>query len=121
MPRTRPAAIVTQKIEPFGKSGRPYRELSGKFLTDLQTHWQEWGPRILNVVAMKYPELYFQGMIKLAQVHRFEVGQPNDFDGAKTREEVMERVNERFGPQGKVMFERFLKQLDSLGGDVIDG
>ena len=36
----------------------------------------------------KFPEIYFQSMVKLALVHRVEIGQPKEFDKPRTVEEA---------------------------------
>ncbi len=32
----------------------------------------------------KFPEIYFQNMVKLALVHRVDIGQPKEFDKPRT-------------------------------------
>jgi len=55
-----------------------------------------------------------QMVARLAQVHRIEVDESGDFRSATTRAELLERVGERFGQQGRAMFERFVRRLDRL-------
>jgi hypothetical protein len=37
----------------------------------------------------KFPEIHFQSMVKLALVHRVELGQPKEFDKPRTVEEAL--------------------------------
>ena len=70
------------------------RSVSAAFLADLEVHWQKVGTKVLDIVAEKYPDLYFQGMIQLTKINRIEIGKAGDFDRAKTKEEVLQRLEE---------------------------
>jgi hypothetical protein len=62
----------------------------------------------------KYPEIYFQSMVKLALVHRVEVGQPKEFDKPRTVEEALAQLEERVGTKGRRLFEDFLRKAERL-------
>jgi hypothetical protein len=62
-----------------------------------------------------------QVVARLAQVHRVEVGMPGDFAGARTREEVLDKVGEKFGTKGRQMFEQFVARLDKLAAEGRQG
>jgi hypothetical protein len=64
--------------------------------------------------STKFPEIYFQSMIKLAMIHRIELGQPQAFQQPRTREEVLHKMEERTGLAGRKMLEKFLVRLDKL-------
>ena len=53
-------------------------------------------------------------MVKLAQVHRVELGQRSAFDRPTSREEVSQLLEERVGPAGRKMFEDFLAKVEKL-------
>ena len=62
------------------------------------------GRKALDVVAEKYPQAYFSGMVALSKVIRWEVGQANEFDRTLTPEEIMDKVEQRVGPEGRKLF-----------------
>jgi hypothetical protein len=94
--------------------GNNYRTITQEFLHDLHETWKVHGKAALQTVATERPDLFVQIAAKLAQVHRIEFGGPGDFQSAMTRAELLERVGERFGEQGRTMFERFVAQLERL-------
>ena len=76
--------------------------------------WDQHGPEILRIMREKFPETYFQGMVKLAMIHRIELGQPQAFEPPRTREEVLHKMEERSGLAGRKMLEEFLVRMDKL-------
>ena len=58
--------------------------------------------------------IYFQCMVKLALVHRVELGEPKVFDQPRTKEEALAQFEERVGPQGRRAFEGFLRKIERL-------
>jgi hypothetical protein len=56
-------------------------------------------------------------MIKLAQVHRVELGQPQDFQRPRTREEVLQKIEQHAGPAGRKLLENFFARLHKLERD----
>ena len=62
----------------------------------------------------KFPEIYFQSIVKLALIHRVELGQPKAFDLPRTTEEVLQRLEQRVGPVVRKMFEDFLRKIKRL-------
>jgi hypothetical protein len=94
---------------------KSYRTITQEFLHDLRETWKVHGKAALEKVATERPDLLVQIVAKLAQVQRIEVGECGDFHAAMSRAELLERVGERFGEQGRAMFERFVAQLDRLG------
>ena len=100
-----------------GGPGRPLgsrNKLSEHFLCDLQEDWEQHGQEIFQIMREKFPEIYFQSMVKLAQVHRVELGQPKAFDQPRTKEEALAQFEERVGPQGRRAFEGFLRKIERL-------
>ena len=94
--------------------GATIKALSSEFLYDLQQHWRVHRTKILDEVAAKYPAQYFAGMVTLSKVIRWEVGEPGAFDRPRTPEEIMDRLEERIGPQARKLFERFLRKVRKL-------
>jgi hypothetical protein len=70
-------------------ASRAYRTISQEFLFDLHEHWKVHCKQILDEVAKSWPQLYFHGMVKLAQIHRLEIGGPGDFQAAQSRAELL--------------------------------
>ena len=103
-----------------GYSGGPGRSLGSPnklcedFLGDLHAAWLEHGNTVLDRVIAERPEVFFQAMVKLALVHRVEVGGPQAFDKPRTVEEALDQLEERVGPQGRREFEKFLRRMGQL-------
>jgi hypothetical protein len=53
-------------------------------------------------------------MVKILAVQRIEVGQPNDFSGLKSKQEVIDRLEQRAGPEARNLFEKFIKRVEAL-------
>ena len=109
-----------------GGPGRPLgsrNKLSEDFLCDLQEDWEQHGKKILQIMREKFPEIYFQSMVKLALVHRVEIGQPRAFDKPRTVEEALDQLEQKVGPRGRREFEKFLRKMERLeaeeNGEVV--
>jgi hypothetical protein len=94
--------------------GQTIKALSSEFLYDLQQHWRIHRTKVLDVMAEKYPAQYFAGMVTLSKVMRWEVGEPGAFERPRSPEEVMDRLEQRIGPEGRKLFERFLREVQQL-------
>jgi hypothetical protein len=103
-----------------GISGGPDQQVGSHyklvedFLRDLRADWEQHGKDILEVMREKHPEIYFQCMVKLALVQGAELDQPRPFERQRTREEIMAKLEERAGPEGRRLFESFLHKLKRL-------
>jgi hypothetical protein len=53
-------------------------------------------------------------MCKIAAAHRIEIGQPDDFSGLKSKQAIVEKLEERAGPEARKLFEKFIKQVEAL-------
>jgi hypothetical protein len=53
-------------------------------------------------------------MVTLAKVIRWEVGTPGAFDRPRSPQEIMNKLEERVGPEGRKLFERFLRKVQQL-------
>src|SRR6516164_2679120 len=118
MPRRRALPKNTEVIvrgEPvLVNGGGTIKALSAEFLFDLQQHWRKSREQVLDDVAKKYPAQFFAGMVTLAKVIRWEIGEPGAFDQPRSPEEVIERLEQRIGPEGRQLFERFLREVQQL-------
>ena len=101
-----------------GTRGGPDRaaalRLAEAFLRDLQEDWAQHGKDILEVMRKKHPEIYFQCMVKLALVQAAELDQPKPFERQPTPEEVVAKLEQRVGPEGRRLFENFLRKVKRL-------
>ena len=121
-PQTGPIkAIEVQpngKLRPLtyygGKGLADVRVISGRFLLSFQDLWERRGDEILDRVADEHPELILLSQIKLASVTRIEVSDPGDFSKLKSKQEIVEKLEERAGPQARKLFERFIKEVERL-------
>jgi hypothetical protein len=97
-----------------GKGLGDVRWVSGCFLLSLQEIWEELGDDVLRRVAASHPELLMMAMCKIAAVQRIEVGEPDDFSGLKSTQAIVEKLEERAGPEVRKLFEKFIKQVEAL-------
>ena len=106
---------VKGHVEPvLINGGQTIKSLSAVFLADLERHWRVHGPKVLDVLAEKYPQAYFGGMAALSKVIRWEVGEAGAFDRSLTPDEIMDRLEKRVGPKGRKLFEQFLRKVNKL-------
>ena len=63
----------------------------------------------------KYPQSYFQGIVSLARIIPWGVESTSTFDRTMTPEQIMDVLEERVGPKGRKLFERFLRDVNELG------
>ena len=99
---------------PDGPDRAAALRLAEAFLRDLQEDWAQHGKDILEVMRKKHPEIYFQCMVKLALVQSAELGQPKPFERQHTREEVVAKLEEQVGSEGRRLFENFLRKVERL-------
>ena len=97
-----------------GKGLSDVRWVSGRFLLSLQEFWEELGDDVLRRVAATHPELLMMAMVKISAVQRIEVSEPDDFSGLKSKQEVIDRLEQRAGPEARKLFEDFIKQVEAL-------
>ena len=127
-PQTGPIkAIEVQpngKLRPLtyygGKGLTDVRTISGRFLLSFQDLWERRGDEILDRVADEHPELILLSQIKLASVTRIEVSSPNDYSKLKSKQEIVEKLEERSGPQVRDLFEKFIKEAERLQANQED-
>jgi hypothetical protein len=109
-----PSGTMRPMYKPRGNGIRDIREVSGEFFLSVQDVWRERGNEILHRVADNYPELFFAGMIKLCQVTKVELGSPGDFAKLGSKQAIIEKLEERAGPEARKLFEKFVKDIENL-------
>jgi len=106
---------VKGHVEPvLINGGQTIKSLSALFLADLERHWRVHGPKVLDVLAEKYPQAYFSGMVALSKVIRWDQGEAAMFDQTLTPEQIMDKLEQRVGPEGRKLFEQFLRKVNQL-------
>lgn len=103
------------------------KTLSLAFLADLENDWRIEGPEAIRKMRISSPVAYVQCVASLARVMRVEVGGAGEFDRPRDPREVMDKLEQRVGPQGRALFEEFLRKVNSLqdpeqiDGETVDG
>ena len=94
------------------RGARNVRTLSAAFIADLQEDWEKYGTRFSRSSRReKFPDLYFASIVKLAQIVRIEADVSLKEPKPKTIEEVLQRVEQETGVEGRRAFEGFLKKM----------
>jgi hypothetical protein len=52
--------------------------------------------------------------VSLARIIRWEVDPTRAFDRALSPEEIMDKLEQRVGPEGRKLFEQFLRKVNKL-------
>ena len=99
---------------PRGNGLGDIRHVSGEFFLSVQKLWRERGDEILQRVADKHPELLFAGLVKLCQVTKVELGSPGDFARLGNKQAIIEKLEQKAGPEARKLFEKFIKDVQKL-------
>ena len=103
-----------------GGPGRPAgsrNRLTEDFLGDLHAAWQEHGREAIDRVVAEQPEKFLAIVAKTIDVRRVEVGQPGEFSALPNKEAILERLEQKGGPQARKLFEKFTRDLQKLQGE----
>ena len=90
------------------------KALSAAFLADFARDYDEHGKAIFELMRQRYPTVYFNTLVKLAQVLKIEVGPLGAFDRPASTAEALDRLEQRAGPQARAMLEQFLEQVKEV-------
>jgi hypothetical protein len=82
--------------------------------SDLQEDWLAHGKEVFPVLREKFPRAYFSGLVALARIVRWEGDGEAVFDRTLSPDQIMDRLEERVGPEGRKLFEKFIKQVNVL-------
>ena len=93
--------------------GNTVKTLSAAFLADLQEDWLAHGKKVFPVLREKFLQAYFNGLVALSRVIRWEDVNVETERGL-TPDEIMDRLEERVGPKGRRLFENFLRKVNKL-------
>jgi hypothetical protein len=106
---------VRAHLEPvLLKGGETVKSLSTAFLADLEEDWRHHGKEIFPILREKYPQAYFQGIVSLTRIIKWDIDPKGSFDRTLSPEEIMDKLEERVGPEGRKLFEQFLRKVNNL-------
>ena len=107
---------ISGRIEPvLVNGGATIKSMSAAFMADVERAWRKHGPKILDTLAEKYPQAFFGGMVAMTKVIRWETGaDAASFSRTLTPDQIMDKLEERVGPEGRKLFEKFIKQVNVL-------
>ena len=100
-----------------GGPGRPLgsrNKLREDFFADMHAAWLEYGREVIDRLIAERPEIFLMAMLKITQVHRVEIGQPEEFGRPSSKEEALRLLEQRAGPKARKMFEDFLSKVEKL-------
>ena len=100
-----------------GGPGRPAgsrNRLTEDFLGDLHAAWQKHGREAIDRVVAEQPEKFLAIVAKTIDVRRVEVGQPGEFSALSNKEAILDRLEQKGGPQARKLFEKFTQEMQKL-------
>ena len=68
------------------------KKLAEAFIADLNRSWRQHGREMLERVRSERPKVYFRALVKLTLALHRALGDPNNFDRRRHREEVLQRL-----------------------------
>jgi hypothetical protein len=86
-------------------------QLSAAFFGDLHRVWEVEG---LTKMAKSDPIRFCEMVAKLCRVTKLELGPAGSFEQPRTRQEVLDKMEERSGPKGRALLASFLEQMDKM-------
>ena len=107
---------ISGRIEPvLVNGGATIKSMSAAFMADVERAWRQHGAKVLDVLAEKYPQAFFGGMVAMTKVIRWETAtDAGGFDRAMTPDEIMDKLEKRVGPEGRKLFEQLLRKVNKL-------
>jgi 2-polyprenyl-3-methyl-5-hydroxy-6-metoxy-1,4-benzoquinol methylase len=77
--------------------------------------WKKTGGSMARKSSQeKYPQAYFQGIVSLARIIKWDVDPTGAFGRTLSPEEIMDKLEERVGPEGRKLFEQFIRKVNKL-------
>ena len=113
--------MINGKMEPLLiEGGQLVKTLSIGFLADLEEDWRAHGKKVFPVLREKYPQAYFGGLVALSKIIKWDANDTAMFDQTLTPEQIMDKLEQRVGPEGRKLFERFLRDVNKLQAKRIE-
>ena len=88
--------------------------LTSAFIADVTKVWELRGIAELFKMVDTHPIQFIEMVAKLCRVTKLEFGQPGAFEQPRTREEVLDKMEERSGAKGRALLATFLEQMDKM-------
>ena len=76
--------------------------------------WLERGREAIDRVIDERPEVFLSVVAKTIDVRRVEVKQPGEFSRLPNKQAILERLEQKAGPQARELFEKFVKDMEKL-------
>jgi hypothetical protein len=110
------AEVVVGRVEPMlVNGGRTLKALSTRFFIDVERKWRQHGAKVLDDLAKNHPAQFFAGMVGMSKAVKWDVLEDDGgFSRAMTAEEIMDTLEKRVGPEGRKLFEEFLRSVNAL-------
>jgi hypothetical protein len=107
---------ISGKIEPvLVNGGATIKSMSAAFMADVERAWRKHGPKVLDVLAEKHPQALFGGMVAMSKIVRWDTTTDDTrFSRTLTPDQIMDKLEERVGPEGRKLFEKFIRQVNVL-------
>jgi hypothetical protein len=113
--------MINGKMEPLLiEGGQLVKTLAIGFLADLEEDWRAHGKKVFPVLREKYPQAYFGGLVALSKLIKWDANDTAMFDQTLTPEQIMDKLEQRVGPEGRKLFERFLRDVNRLQAKRIE-
>jgi len=120
----RPLRLQKRRKLPCGalllEGGQRVKSFSIGFLADFEEAWRKHGKKVLQVLVEKNPTAFFGGAVALSKVVKWDQADTAMFDQTLTPEQIMDKLEQRVGPEGRKLFERFLRDVNKLQAKRIE-
>ena len=100
-----------------GGPGRPpgsRNRLTEDFIGDVHAAWLEHGREAIDRVIDERPEAFLAIVARTIDVRRVEIGQPGEFSRLPNKQAILEKLEQKSGPQARELFERFVRDVEKL-------
>jgi hypothetical protein len=95
--------------------------LTSAFIADVTKVWELRGIAELFRMVDTHPIQFIEMVAKLCRVTKLEFGSAGAFEQPRTREEVLDKMEERSGSKGRALLAAFLEQMDKMEAGEDDG
>ena len=113
-PDTAIAKVGTNRTKPVVLNSAAVKAVSTRFLAAMDADFQQHGAEAIRRFRKQSPGEYVKCFLELSKIVRIEIGEPGEFDRARSKEEIVVRLEERYGSAARQLFERFTAQLEQL-------
>jgi hypothetical protein len=113
--------MISGRMEPLLiEGGLRVKSFSIRFLADFEEAWRKHGKKVMETLIERNPGAFFGGAVALAKVVKWDQADGEMFDQTLTPEQIMDKLEQRVGPEGRKLFERFLRDVNKLQAKRIE-